>query len=607
MIYEVLKRYFGYTSFRPLQEDIIKKILQKRDVVVLMPTGGGKSLCYQVPALVMEGTAVVVSPLISLMKDQVEGLQANGISAAALNSMNDEAENVRVRTACVQGRVKLLYISPERLMLELPYLLKDMKVSLFAVDEAHCISQWGHDFRPEYTQLSVLKQQFPHTPVVALTATADRLTREDIQRQLALQTPEVFISSFDRPNLSLDVKRGLQKKEKDRAIVEFIGRHAHDCGIVYCTSKKTTESVASMLRSHGIAAAPYHAGLPAGERSRTQDDFIHDRVQVVCATVAFGMGIDKSNVRFVIHYNLPKSIECFYQEIGRAGRDGLPSDTLLFYSLADIVQLSSFARESGQQEVNMEKLRRMQEYAESDVCRRRILLNYFGEPMQHDCGNCDVCRNPPQRFDGTILAQKVLSAVARTGEQASARVVVDILRGNYSAEVVRHNYGQLKTFGVGRDVPGRDWQDYLMQMLQTGLFEIAYDEGNHLKLTESGREVLFGRSRVPLAVIRPAEPVAPRRRKRGKVASVQLPLIPKSQPEGVEDSELFEALRDLRKRLADAQGFPAYIVLSDKVLHALCQVRPRTVEEFGCVSGIGDFKKEKYGAEFVEVIRRHAR
>lgn len=605
MIYNVLKRFFGYDSFRPMQEEVILRVLSGKDAVVLMPTGGGKSLCYQVPALVMDGTAVVISPLISLMKDQVESLLANGIQAAALNSSNDEAVNIRVRRACVQGRLKLLYISPERLMLELPYLLRDMKVSLFAVDEAHCISQWGHDFRPEYAQLSVLKQMFPETPVMALTATADRLTREDIQKQLALKSPEVFVSSFDRPNLSLAVKRGFGKKEKDRAVLEFILKHPYDSGIIYCTSKKTTESVAGMLNGNGIAAAPYHAGLSAEERDRTQDDFIRDRVRIVCATVAFGMGIDKSNVRFVIHYNLPKSIECFYQEIGRAGRDGLPSDTLLFYSLADIVQLSKFARESGQQEICMEKLRRMQEYAESGICRRRILLNYFGEPAEHDCGNCDVCKNPPRRFDGTIHAQKVLSAIARTEQQVSARVVIDILRGNYSPEVVRGRYGELKTFGVGRDVPGRDWRDYLMQMLQLGLFEIAYDEGNHLKLTGLGRQVLFHGKKVQLAEICREEQATARTRRKVRVDAPKLPIFQKAQPAETADKVLFEKLRVLRKRLADAQGFPAYIVLSDKVLHTLSEVRPRTVEEFGRVSGIGDFKKEKYGADFVELICRH--
>ena len=601
----VLKRYFGFSTFRPLQEEIISKILERRDVVVLMPTGGGKSLCYPVPALMMEGTAVVVSPLLSLMKDQMEGLRANGIPAAALNSLNDEAENVRVRAACMRGELKLLYISPERLVLEIPYLIRDMKVSLFAVDEAHCISQWGHDFRPEYAQLGVLRQTFPEVPIVALTATADRLTREDIQKLLGLSDPAVFISSFDRPNLSLEVKRGYQKKEKDRAILALIARHRDDCGIIYCMSKKTTESVAEMLRDHDVQAVAYHAGLSAEERERAQDDFIHDRVQVVCATVAFGMGIDKSNVRFVVHYNLPKSIESFYQEIGRAGRDGLPSETVLFYSLGDLVQLSRFAQESGQREINMQKLRRMQEYAESDVCRRRILLNYFGEHTDCDCGNCDVCKNPPQRFDGTVLAQKALSAIARSSQQASLRVVVDILRGSFSPEVLKGHYEALKTFGVGRDVPGRDWQDYLMQMLQNGLFEIAYEEGNHLKLTEAGWQVLREGRRVQLAVVRREEKQPQRRgRKVARPAELVLRFPERERAAAPRRQALFEALRALRKQLADAQGFPPYIVMSDRVLQSLCEACPTTVEEFGMVSGIGDFKKQKYGKDFVEVIRR---
>ncbi len=618
-LYDVLKNYFGYDSFRPLQEEIIWHVLDGGDALVLMPTGGGKSLCYQVPALAMpEGTAVVISPLISLMKDQVEALRASGIEAEALNSNNTDAEAIRIRRDCLSGRIRLLYISPERLMTELPFLLREMKISLFAIDEAHCISQWGHDFRPEYTQLGILRREFPGVPVIALTATADKVTRQDILDQLALESPRVFISSFDRPNLSLGVRRGLRKPEKLRAILDIISRHPHDCGIIYCLSKKNTEVVADFLRGHDITAAVYHAGLPAEERNRTQENFINDRVQVVCATVAFGMGINKSNVRFVVHYNLPKSIESFYQEVGRAGRDGLPSETWLFYSYADIVQLTSFARESGQESINMERLDRMREYAEAGVCRRRILLNYFGEPADSDCGNCDVCRNPPQRFDGTVLVQKALSALVRAEERVGMHVAVDILRGIYSEEVKQHHYDRLRTFGAGRDVPGRDWQDYLLQMLQLGFVEIAYDEANHLKVTESGRRVLFGSEPATLTVIQRDEPAPAKRaaKKEKKPLTGSLfasaPVLrvggrpPVAEAEAEEaDPQLFEKLRLLRRELAEKSGMPPYIIMSDSTLRALCTEKPTTVEAFGRVGGIGAFKKQKYGETFVRVIRRH--
>ena len=601
---QTLKTYFGYDSFRPLQEDIIRHLMDRKDALVLMPTGGGKSICYQLPALLSEGTAVVVSPLISLMKDQVETLCANGIAAGALNSNNDETENASLRRACMEGKLKLLYISPEKLLAEANYLLRDMHISLFAIDEAHCISQWGHDFRPEYTQMDILHQLFPQVPIIALTATADKITREDIIKQLHLNQPRIFISSFDRPNLSLTVKRGYQQKEKSKAILDFIARHPGESGIIYCMSRSKTETVAQMLQKQGIKSAVYHAGLSPARRDEAQDDFINDRVQVVCATIAFGMGIDKSNVRWVIHYNLPKSIESFYQEIGRAGRDGMPSDTLLFYSLADLILLTKFATDSGQQSINLDKLQRMQQYAEADICRRRILLSYFGENTTCDCGNCDVCKNPPERFDGTIIVQKALSAIARSEQQIGTGILVDILRGNMSSEVTERGYHRLKTFGAGREVPARDWHDYLLQMLQLGYFEIAYNENNHLKITQSGTDVLFGRARALLVTIRREEAVQATRGRKRK-ATVPTKELPLGLP-NTESGELFEALRTLRKRLADQEALPAYIVLSDKVLHLLSASRPTTIEEFGNISGIGEYKKKKYGKEFVELIRKYS-
>ena len=599
-----LKTYFGYDSFRPQQKDIIEHILARRDTVVLMPTGGGKSICYQLPALLMEGTAIVVSPLISLMKDQVEALRANGIAARALNSNNNDTENVMLRRECLQGKIKLLYISPERLLMEMNFLMKEIKVSLFAIDEAHCISQWGHDFRPEYTQLKAIREQFPQTPIVALTATADKITRQDIVRQLDMKNPKTFISSFDRPNLSLDVRRGYQQKEKIRTILEFIFKRSNECGIIYCMSRDNTEKVCDTLLRHGVKATVYHAGLTPTARDKAQEDFINDRVQVVCATIAFGMGIDKSNVRWVIHYNMPKSIESFYQEIGRAGRDGVKSDTLLFYSLGDLVMLSKFAMDSGQQTINLEKLNRMQQYAESDICRRRILLNYFGENMEHDCGNCDVCRNPPERFDGTIIVQKALSAIMRAEQKIGTRMLIAILRGNFIEGLAEKGYDKLKTFGVGRDIPQRDWQDYLLQMLNMGYFEIAYNENNHLKITPSGAKVLYGQEKAMMVVIKNEEKEVKVKGKSKKKEEKPLFKVPVSVPLGEENPMVFEELRLLRKRLADQQAIPAYIVLSDKTLHQLATQCPTTLEEFGMVNGIGEYKKERYGKEFVEMIKQ---
>ena len=595
---ETLKSYYGYDSFRPLQEEIINHVLQHKDALVLMPTGGGKSICFQIPALMMEGTAIVVSPLISLMKDQVETLVANGIAAEALNSANDEITNRQITERCLRGEIKLLYISPERLITELGWMKTMLKVSLFAIDEAHCISQWGHDFRPEYSQLGNLHELFPDVPIMALTATADKITRSDIIEQLRLQNAETFISSFDRPNLSLDVRRGYSAKEKLRTITNLIQRHQGDSGIIYCLAKKTTETVAEKLRKEGFSVGVYHAGLPTEERNRIQEDFINDRIQVVCATVAFGMGINKSNVRFIVHYNLPKTIENYYQEIGRGGRDGLPCETILFYNLQDIITLRHFAEESGQREINTEKLQRMQEYAEAQICRRRILLNYFGETSDMNCCNCDVCQTPPTTFDGTELVQKALSAIIRTDEQIGFTLTIDILHGNFSPELVSRGYNQIKTFAAGRDVPVRDWRDYLLQMLQMGYIEIAYNEDNHLHVTPLGQDVLHGKAKVQLVVVSREARTRGRQKQTAEEATTAASAT-------TEHMELFEQLKTLRKEIANENNYPAYVVMSDKSLHALATDMPTTLSAFGNTYGIGEHKCNTYGERFIGLIQQY--
>ena len=599
----VLKTYFGYDSFRKNQQEIISSAMQRHDTLVLMPTGGGKSLCYQVPAMLMPGTCIVVSPLISLMQDQVEALKANGIEAEALNSSHDLGIDTTIRRRVVSGDVKILYMSPERLMTEIPFLLSQMRISLIAIDEAHCISQWGHDFRPEYSQLGDIRQRFPDVPIMALTATADRITRLDIIKQLRLNNPREFISSFDRPNLSLAVKKGYTPKEKTSFIINFIKARPLDAGIVYCLSRASTEKLANELNAHGIHAAAYHAGMPAADRTLTQAKFKQDDILVVCATIAFGMGIDKSNVRWVIHFNMPKSIESYYQEIGRAGRDGAPAETILFYSMNDIIMLEKFVKESGQREINADKLRRMQEYAESSVCRRRILLNYFNEVSDHDCHNCDVCQDPPKRFDGTRYVQMALSAAKRTGEEAKVSTIIEIVKGIKSPTVVRKSYDRLPTFGVGKELTTKQWRDYMLQMMQLGFFDIEYDKADAVKVTAAGEDVLWSRKQALLC--QPAEDVLPlaKRSRKNQQRQLVIPHFP-NVATNEEDPNLFEALRILRKKCADEEGFPPYIVFSDKVLHNLATSKPTTLDDFGNVSGIGEHKKAKYGARFVELIKK---
>ncbi|MDR1161005.1 MAG: DNA helicase RecQ [Tannerellaceae bacterium] len=596
----LLKKFFGFDSFRPLQAEIVQRIIQKKDSLVLMPTGGGKSVCFQLPAIYLPGTAIVISPLIALMKDQVEGLMANGIPAAALNSMMPEAEKQRIKQHAIQGKIKLLYISPEGLISEIDWLLPRLEISLIAIDEAHCISHWGHDFRPEYTQLSVLKERFPDVPVVALTATADKITRSDIVEQLKLHSPQVFISSFDRPNLSLTVYRGFAKKEKIAAIVRFIHLHKGQSGIIYCMKRADTEAVAETLNSYQIRAIAYHAGLPPAQREKAQNDFINDRTEVVCATVAFGMGIDKSNVRWVIHYNMPGSIENYYQEIGRAGRDGLRSDTLLFYSLGDLVLLRRFADESGQNKVNLEKLNRMQRYCEADICRRRILLNYFGEEAGRDCGNCDVCKNPPQRFDGSVLVQKALSAILRTQERVGIQMLIDILRASGRSELVHLGYHLLKTYGAGRDLPYNVWKEYIYQMLQLGYIEIDYANAQTLKVTSLGRKVLYGEIKALLATWHEPEELKRPSRKEKKAPQTRPAHAIESDSA---DEKLMDALRQLRKQIAQQEAVPAYIIFSDAALQDMVFQKPLTMEAFAGIRGVGDVKLEKYGKTFTTLIQ----
>ncbi|MFT4033086.1 MAG: DNA helicase RecQ [Siphonobacter sp.] len=593
---QVLKDYFGYGAFRPLQAEIIDTILAGKDCLVLMPTGGGKSVCYQVPALLLDGLTVVVSPLIALMQDQVQGLLANGVPAAFLNSTLSTHEQESVIWKIKLGELKLLYISPERLFsgsfLEW---LASLPIRLFAIDESHCISFWGHDFRPEYTQLYRLKESFPAVPIVALTATADKVTRKDILNQLGIEDAPTFIASFDRPNLSLSVLPGRKRLEQ---IEDFLDKHPNQAGIIYCLSRKTTENIAASLLNAGFQAKHYHAGCDAAYRSQTHTEFLKDDIQIIVATIAFGMGIDKSNVRWVIHYNLPKNVESFYQEIGRAGRDGQPADTVLFYSYQDVIQQTEMIQKSEQaayqKELLLAKLDRMKQYAQADICRRRILISYFNESVGKDCGNCDVCRNPRTHFDGTVIAQKALSAIARTNEKIAMGTLIDILRGSRNQSILRHGYDQLKTFGIGKELRGEEWADYLAQLLNSGVMDIAYDEGHTFKLNPISWQVLKEGRSVPLVKFIPLE-----ERKARQVEEVAH--LPKNKRQVVRDA-LFERLRVLRKQLADSLGIPPFQVFSDASLSDMAQKRPINHTQFLQVSGVGQQKDRQFGDVFINEI-----
>jgi len=580
---KTLKEYFGYDKFRPLQEEIITSIFNGNDNLVIMPTGGGKSICYQLPAILLDGLTIVISPLIALMKDQVDGLTTNGISAAYINSSQTENEQQEIYTEIEKGTIKLLYTAPESLTY-LDAIFNRQTISLIAIDEAHCISSWGHDFRPAYTNLGYLKKRFPKVPLIALTATADKATREDIANQLNIPDAAQHIASFDRKNLKLEVRPA---NDRIKQIINFINDRPNESGIIYCLSRKATEKVAEKLKNAHVNAVAYHAGIGHEFRSKMQEDFINDTCQVICATIAFGMGIDKSNVRWVIHYNLPKNIEGYYQEIGRAGRDGLPSNTLLFHSYGDVIQLKKFAESSGNVDVQLAKLDRMKEYADALSCRRKILLNYFGELISEDCGNCDVCTNPPQFFDGTIIAQKALSAVARVNGQEPIGTVIDVLRGAQNTTIFDKGYQELKTYGIAKDIAWLDWKQYITQLINQGYLEIAFHENNKLKLTEFAKEVLFSGKKVALADLVEVEVVKKKQKKKESKAT---------------KNSLFERLRALRLEISRDEDVPAYQIFSDAALREMEAERPMSDEEFIQINGVGRVKMMNYGHAFIKEI-----
>jgi ATP-dependent DNA helicase RecQ len=583
-----LRKYFGYDSFRPSQDQVIASALAGKDCFVLMPTGSGKSICFQIPALLRPGTAIVVSPLISLMKDQVDGMRQNGIRAACFNSSLSAQESRDVLAQLDAGELDLLYVAPERLMMpEFENKLSRVPIALFAIDEAHCVSQWGHDFRPEYVQLGRLRDRFPEVPFMALTATADQQTRDDVLVRLRLRDPSVFITGFDRPNIRYTVvekARPLTQTEK------YIKDRPNDSGIVYCMSRKRTEEVSQHLRSNGISAKHYHAGMNNTERAKVQDAFQKDEIQVVVATVAFGMGIDKPNVRFVIHFDLPKNIESYYQETGRAGRDGLPSEAVMLYSAGDIMRvkkLISIGENKEQNRIELVKLNSIIAFAEAYDCRRRVLLGYFGEPLPNNCGNCDTCLNAPEQFDATEEAKMALMTVYAVKQRFGVQHVVDILKGSQNARVVQFGHDKLDTYGKGKSRPAEEWMSIFRQLMSRGLLVQDTANYNSLKLTPLTRPIL--RDGAPLFLAKPRLKVERSRKPRtGDV-------------EGY-DPTLFEVLRALRRQIAEEEQVPPYMVFGDQTLMHMAARKPKSRTEMLNVPGVADRKMERYGGRFLSAI-----
>lgn len=580
----LLKTHFGYDSFKPNQEEIIEEVLSGKDALAIMPTGGGKSICYQLPALALPGTTIVISPLIALMKDQVDALQANGIAAAFYNSSQEFQQREQILADLRQQKLDLFYLAPESLMQLLP-VISEIRLNLIAIDEAHCISSWGHDFRPAYVQLGCLKSRFPEIPVLALTATADRATQDDIIKQLNIPDATKHIASFDRKNLFLEVRPG---NNRNKQILNFLRSRRSESGIIYCLSRNGTERLATTLQDYGFKAKAYHAGMESAERSSIQEDFVNDRTLIIVATIAFGMGIDKSNVRWVIHYNIPKNIEGYYQEIGRSGRDGLPAHTLLFYSLSDTMKLRRFFIGTPTEEFQLAKLERMQQFAEALSCRRIALLSYFGEHISENCGNCDICKTPPKYFDGTLLAQKVCSAVARLKEQEALGMVLDVLRGAQNAAIYEKGYQHIKTFAAVKDVSWQDLHQYAIQLVNQGVLEIRFHENARLLLTPLARSILYENKTLQLATLVKAK-------KETK----------KQQSKRTKTISLFEKLQKLRSVIATEEKVPAYIVFSDASLQNMVEKMPASDEEFGSVSGVGKLKQIKYAIRFLNAIAVH--